>query len=133
MFIKNLSIVQNMEEKQKEKERQKREEYEAEVKKREEKNQASRSNSAHSASISDDDVSTVVGDGSISKGKEIVEGQTQQQQKHFLPYGKTGDPEKDAKRAAKYETRRAKRLEQDEKRGYKKVPGDISWPVWGGL
>lgn len=44
-----------------------------------------------------------------------------------------GDPEKDAKRAAEYEARRAKRLEKDEKKGYKKVPGDILWPAFGGL
>lgn len=44
-----------------------------------------------------------------------------------------GDPEKDAKRAAEYEARRVKRLEKDEKKGYKKVPGDILWPAFGGL
>lgn len=47
--------------------------------------------------------------------KEGVETEPRQS-KHFLSYGKAGDPEKDAKRAAEYEARRAKRLEKDEKK-----------------
>ncbi|KAI5961344.1 hypothetical protein KGF57_001767 [Candida theae] len=131
MSIKNLNIIQNIKEKEQAKERQKREAYEAEVqKRREEENQnAIPVHSNDSRRISDDEASTVVGAGSIAKGKEGVE--SHHQHKHFSPYGKTGDPEKDAKRAAEYEARKAKREAKDKKRGFKKVAGDISWPVWG--
>ncbi|KAF6043707.1 hypothetical protein FOB58_005422 [Candida parapsilosis] len=99
----------------------------------EEANQAKQSNSGHIAtSVSDDDASTDIADGSTAKVKEGVETEPRQS-KHFSSYGKAGDPEKDAKRAAEYEARRAKRLEKDEKKDYKKVPGDILWPAFGGL
>ncbi|KAI5949826.1 hypothetical protein CANMA_005406 [Candida margitis] len=127
MLFKKLSAVQNLEESHKEAERQKSEAYEEEIKKRETL-QTSHSISTKSSISSDEEGE----DSTMSEQKrKLLE--SQKQPRPFSAYGKTGNSEKDAKRAAEYEARKARRDEKDEKRGFKKTPADSSWPAWGAM